>query len=36
MSEPTGNPYDINGPHFNSDFYLQKLYRVSIYLGVLF
>ncbi|OXU31897.1 hypothetical protein TSAR_003842 [Trichomalopsis sarcophagae] len=26
-SESSGNPYDINGPNFNSDLYLQKLLK---------
>ncbi|XP_034952185.1 vacuolar protein sorting-associated protein 51 homolog [Chelonus insularis] len=25
MTENTGNPFDINGPHFDADLYLQKL-----------
>ncbi|KAK7872847.1 hypothetical protein R5R35_006718 [Gryllus longicercus] len=27
MAEMTGNPYDINGQHFNPDMYLQKLLK---------
>ncbi|XP_068084735.1 vacuolar protein sorting-associated protein 51 homolog [Anabrus simplex] len=27
MAEVTGNPYDINGPHFNPDMYLQRLLK---------
>lgn len=28
----SNNPYDINGQHFNSDLYLQELFRVIIFL----
>jgi len=28
MTESTNNPYDINGQHFNSDMYFQKLLKV--------
>ncbi|XP_047119520.1 vacuolar protein sorting-associated protein 51 homolog [Schistocerca piceifrons] len=27
MAESTGNPYDINGQHFNADMYLQRLLK---------
>lgn len=27
----SGNPYDLNGHHFNPDMYLQKLLKVSNY-----
>lgn len=30
MAESVNNPYDINGQHFNSDMYFQKLLKVSL------
>ncbi|XP_012281352.1 vacuolar protein sorting-associated protein 51 homolog [Orussus abietinus] len=27
MGETSGNPYDINGPHFNPDMYLQRMLK---------
>lgn len=29
MSESTNNSYDINGHNFNSELFLQKIFKVS-------